>query len=261
MPITHALVVIQNITQRKTAEQTMLQALNQQKDLNELKSRFVTLASHEFRTPLSTILSSADLAMRFGDKEDKENFTKHLNRIKSSVKGLNEILNDFLSLSSIEEGVIRNNPIQFNVKEFCTELTEESETIKKADQLIHYEHQGDKELILLDRWHLKNILTNLISNAIKYSPPGTTINLTSEVNSTSVRFIVEDHGIGIPDEDKPHLFKTFFRAQNAAHIQGTGIGMHIVKRYLEIMGGSIHFESKLNKGSTFVIDFPSVATQ
>lgn len=255
-PILRALVVIQNITQRKKAEQEMVLALEQQKELTELKSRFVTLASHEFRTPLSTILSSADLVARFGEVNDKENYHKHLNRIKSSVKSLNEILNEFLSLSSIEEGVIRNKPTEFNVREFCEELVEEAETVTKKNQVIYYQHKGDINTIFVDRWHLKNVLGNLLSNAIKYSSQDKVIRFTSEARKGSIRFIVQDEGIGIPTEDKAHLFETFFRARNAAHVQGTGIGLHIVKRYLDIMGGTVAFESELNKGTTFRVELP-----
>ena len=255
-PILRALIVIQNITKRKKEEQVLVSALEQQKELTELKSRFVTLASHEFRTPLSTILSSADLVARYGEVGDKENYNKHINRIKSSVKSLNEILNEFLSLSSIEEGTVRNKPTEFNIKGFCQELTEDAETLVKNKQIIYYQHKGEVETVLVDRWHLKNVLSNLLSNAVKYSPRDKVIRFTSETRKGLVKFVVQDEGIGIPNEDKPHLFQTFFRARNATHVQGTGIGLHIVKRYIDIMGGTITFESELNKGTTFRVEIP-----
>ncbi len=255
-PILRALVIIQNITKRKNAEQEMVLALKKQKELNELKSRFVTLASHEFRTPLGTILSSADLAVRFGDLKDEGNYKKHLFRIKSSVKSLTDILNEFLSLSRIEDGSVRNNPIEFNVKEFCEELLDDVESLKKTNQIIEYQHKGDQNIVFLDRWHLKNIISNLLSNAIKYTPQEKAIKFTSIINTNTITFIVHDEGMGIPEEDKPHLFETFFRASNASNIQGTGIGLHIVKRYLDIMGGSIDFKSEVNKGTVFTVVFP-----
>jgi two-component system, chemotaxis family, CheB/CheR fusion protein len=254
--VTRALVVIQNITKRKKAEEAMRIALQKQQELNELKSQFITLASHEFRTPLSTIYSSADLIKRFNELNDGENIIKHSNRIVGSVKSLTEILNEFLSLSKIEEGVVRNNPVELDVKEFCKELTEEIATSAKKGQVIQYEHQGEPNTILVDVQHLKNILHNLLSNAVKYSPEDKPIKLSCTRTKGAVTFVVKDEGIGIPEEDKVHLFDSFFRAKNASNIQGTGLGLHIIKRYLAIMGGTVSFESTLGKGSTFTITLP-----
>ncbi len=253
---TRALVVIQNITERKKAEEETLRALMKQKELNELKSKFVTVASHEFRTPLGTILSSADLVTQYVQRGDLENTQKHIARIKSSVNNLTSILNEFLSLSKIEEGIIQNALVEFDVKEFCENLVEEMQSLKKADQKIIYRCEGIKETIVLDRQHARNILINLISNAIKYSPPGKTIYITSVVEPGFVSFIIKDEGIGIPDEDKANIFEAFFRAHNAAHFQGTGLGLNIIKRYLKIMKGSVSFESELNKGTTFKVTLP-----
>jgi two-component system, chemotaxis family, CheB/CheR fusion protein len=256
--VTRALVVIQNITQRKKAEHEVLHALTQQKELNELKSRFITLASHEFRTPLGTILSSADLITQYNTLHDEENLQKHIKRVKTSVKNLTEILNEFLSLSKIEEGAVRNNPIVFSIKEFSEELIEEIGASSKKGQVIRYEHQGDSDTASLDKQHTKNVLLNLLSNAVKYSAENTVIHFSSQRAKGFVKFVVQDEGIGIPEADKPHIFKTFFRAQNAVNIQGTGMGLHIIKRYLAIMGGTIEFESKLGEGSTFTVTLPQV---
>lgn len=256
---TKALVVIQNITDRKMAEEETLRALMKQKELNELKSKFVSVASHEFRTPLGTILSSADLVTQYVMRGDQENTQKHIARIKSSVNNLTSILNEFLSLSKIEEGIIHNSPIEFNVREFCENLVEDIQSLKKADQKIIYRCEGMTETIMLDRQHTRNILINLISNALKYSAPGKSIYITSVVEPGFVSFIVKDEGIGIPEEDKGNIYEAFFRAHNATNFQGTGLGLNIIKRYLGIMKGTITFESELNKGTTFKVTLPQAS--
>lgn len=254
--ITRALVVIQNITERKQAEEETLKALSKQRDLNELKSKFVTIASHEFRTPLGTILSSADLAYQYHGLGDHENTAKHINRVKSSVKQLTEILNEFLQLGKIEEGAFQPSPSEFPLSECCESLVEELNSLKKQGQEILYHQEGKEDLVVLDRQHTRNILVNLLSNAIKYSPPGKRIWFTTFTDKNEVVFQVRDEGIGIAEEEKPQIYDAFFRAHNAAHIQGTGLGLNIVQRYLKLMNGTITVESELNKGSTFTVRIP-----
>lgn len=251
-----ALVVLQNITQRKKAEAETLRALKQQKELSDMKSRFVSLASHEFRTPLSTMLSSVYLVEQFQGQNDKVNAQKHLQRIKSNIKNLTEILTEFLSLSKIEEGKVRNRPVELNVKDFCTELVEG--LITREGQKIIYKHKGSTEYIYVDKGHLTNILNNLLSNAVKYSPAGKKISLTSECTGGGFTFSVRDKGMGIPVDDQSQLFNTFFRAKNVSNIQGTGLGLHLVKKYLDIVGGTIDFVSTPGKGSTFKVTIPQV---
>lgn len=258
--VTQILVVMYNITKRKKAEEEVWQALNKQKELGDLKSKFVTIASHEFRTPLSGILSSAYLISKYTDLHDDKNIHKHLERITESVRTLTDILNDFLSLGRMDEGKIQNNATDFNVKEFCESLVNEMRLVAKKGQNIIYQHDGKRNIVSLDKQHFRHVLTNLISNAIKYSPEGKTIWLSSSILKSNLKFIVKDEGIGIPQEDQPHLFQTFFRANNASNIQGTGMGLHIVKRFMEIMGGSIQFVSKQNEGSTFTILLPASNT-
>jgi len=257
--ITRALIVIQNITERKRAEDETLRALMRQKELNELKSKFVSVASHEFRTPLGTILSSADLVNQYYQRGDNANTQKHIARIKSSVNNLTGILNEFLSLSKIEEGVMRNTPEEFGIKVCCENLVEELRGLKKPGQQILYRHEGKTDMVMLDRQHIRNVLINLLTNAIKYSSPDKNIYFTSLIEPGLVMFIVKDEGIGISDADKPQVFEAFFRAHNAAHLQGTGLGLHIVKRYLNLMKGTISFESELDKGSTFTVSIPQPA--
>ncbi len=253
---TRALVVIQNITERKKAEDETLRALMKQKELNELKSKFVTVASHEFRTPLGTILSSADLVNQYYQRGDNDNMQKHITRIKSSVNNLTGILNEFLSLSKIEEGVVSNAPEELGVKACCENLVEELRGLKKTGQQILYRHEGKTDIVKIDRQHMRNVLINILTNAIKYSPQDKNIYFTSVTEPGMLSFIVRDEGIGIADAEKPQIFEAFFRAHNASNLQGTGLGLNIVKRYLKLMKGDITFDSELNKGSTFTVSIP-----
>lgn len=240
----------------KENEREISKALEKERELNELKSRFVTIASHEFRTPLSTILSSASLIERYNNPDDIEKRVKHINRIKSSVTNLTGILNDFLSISKLEEGKVNKTPVEFQIIEFSKEVVEEMQEVAKDGQTILYNHIGDDDLVKLDKLILKNILINLLSNAIKYSPEGRPIEYLTEINNKVISITVNDKGIGIPESDQSHLFSRFFRAHNAGNIQGTGLGLNIVKRYTELLGGSIDFKSELNKGTTFNVQIP-----
>lgn len=235
------------------AEQEVRKALQKEKDLNELKSRFVTTASHEFRTPLSTVLSSVSLIGRYTTTEDDEKRQKHVSRIKSAVSNLTVILNDFLSISRIEEGRISNMPVNFNLKDLAVEVKDEMQGYLKKKQKIFYNHIGEKTIVKLDKQLIKNIFFNLLSNASKYSPEDRPVYLETLVDADLVRIEVKDEGIGIPEKDQVHLSTPFFRAGNVSDIQGTGLGLNIVKRYIDIMGGNLTFESQIGEGSTFVV--------
>lgn len=245
------------ITKLAESKQEVMRALEKEKELNELKSRFVTTASHEFRTPLATILSSVSLIGSYNKPEDEEKRTKHINRIKSSVNNLTEILNDFLSLSKLEEGVIRNNPVELEICSFAHEVAEEMKSMAKIGQRIIFNNCDNQHYFKVDKQLFKNVLINLLSNAIKYSPEGKAIEFSVFKNEKgNAEIIVADKGIGIPEEDQPLLFERFFRAQNAGNIQGTGLGLNIMKKYVELMGGEITFKSVLGEGSTFYIEIP-----
>lgn len=240
----------------KKAEKDIRKALNKEKELNELKSRFVTIASHEFRTPLSTILSSASLISRYREENEDEKRMKHVERIKSSVNNLKTILDDFLSISKIEEGKVYNLPSDFNLIEFSKEIIDDMQVMAKEGQEIVYTHQGNGTIVTLDKQLLKNILNNLLSNAIKYSSEAKKIVFSTVITEKLIKINVQDEGIGIPDADKEYLFDPFFRAQNAGNIQGTGLGLHIVKKYVDMMGGEMSYSSELDKGTLFTIVFP-----
>ncbi|WP_231570067.1 PAS domain-containing sensor histidine kinase [Sporocytophaga myxococcoides] len=239
---------------QRQAEAEVRKALEKEKELNELKSRFVTIASHEFRTPLSTILSSVSLISKYNEMGEKEKIDKHILRIKSSVSNLTGILNDFLSLSKLEEGIISNNPSQFNLHSLAIEINDELTPALKNNQTILCRHNGLED-VYLDKNILKNILLNLLSNASKYSDEGTII-IEISVSQKEINITVKDEGIGIPESDIPFLFTRFFRAHNAGNIQGTGLGLNIVKRYVELLEGNISVESRLGIGTTFKVNIP-----
>ncbi len=253
--IAEILVVIRNITRQKKSEEDLLRALDKERQLNVLKSRFVTSVSHEFRTPLSTILSSVFLLDNYKGADLEAYRPTHLNRIKRSVNNLTELLDDFLSLGKLEEGKIKVVYSQFSLRDFLDEVVGEIDIIKNQEQQITVEYTGD-DSIMLDRNILGNILNNLLSNAIKYSHPDGRIELRCEIRKEVLHIEVVDHGMGIPEKEQKHVFKRFFRAQNAINIQGTGLGLNLVRKYTRLMKGHISFTSAFNEGSTFVVDIP-----
>jgi PAS domain S-box-containing protein len=243
-----------DLTERKKAELNLMEALTKEKKLGELKSRFVTTASHEFRTPLSTISSSAYLIEKYTEQADQPKRQKHLDRIISAVNNLSNILNDFLNVGKIEEGKIELNPTLFSIPNFMEKLFLEIKSILKPGQNIHYVHEGEDE-INTDPSIFRNIMINLLSNAIKYSSSDSNIEINTKINDHTFQVEVHDHGIGIPEEDQEHLMDRFFRGKNAINIPGTGLGLHIVSKYVERMNGEISFVSKLNEGTTFKLIF------
>ncbi len=232
-------------------------ALERERELNRMKSRFVSTASHEFRTPLGTILSSAALISRYTTSEDDEKRSKHINRIKSSVNQLTDLLNDFLSLEKLEEGAVRSRPEAIELCAFARETIEEVRALAKDGQELTCEDHCSEEgaSVMLDRQLTKIVISNLLSNAIKYSPEHSTIAVSLHRDERGIALAVKDNGIGIPDDDKPFLFERFFRAHNAGNAQGTGLGLNIVKRYVELMGGEIEYTSELGVGSEFRVIF------
>lgn len=249
------LILEEAVDELQKTKEDLRQALEKEKDLNELKSRFVSMASHEFRTPLTTMLSSLSLVTKYGEQNDTENQLKHVGKIKTSINNLTDILNDFLSVSKLEEGKIENLPEGLNLKNFINEIISDMLGMAQNNQQISLSYSGN-EYVVLDKKLVKNILFNLISNALKFSPDGGTVEVIVKVQNSSLRISVKDSGIGIPKEDQEHLFERFFRGNNATHIQGTGLGLAIVARYAELMNASLDFESKENKGTTFTIIIP-----
>jgi PAS domain S-box-containing protein len=238
-------------------QQELKKALANEKELGELKSRFVSMASHEFRTPLSTILSSAYLLQRYVTTDDQPKREKHIERIVSSVNTLTDILNDFLSVGKIEEGKINAHMVYLNVRNNIEATVNELKTIQKKGQNIYYKHTGE-EHGCLDPSLLKHVMMNLISNAVKFSPENAAIYISSSGDADQLTISIKDQGVGISKEDQGHLFERFFRGANVANIQGTGLGLHIVSRYVELMNGDVECHSELNKGTEFVIRFQNI---
>jgi signal transduction histidine kinase len=246
------MVLEEALVNLEKSKDELSKALVKERELNELKSRFVSTASHEFRTPLSTILSSIALVEQYGLKEDWDKQVKHVTRIRQSVRGLTEILEDILSLSKLEEGKIEVQWIEINIKELVTDLLEELQNILKTGQTFDFHFSG------LEHWTgdpkiLRNTIMNLVSNAIKFSPESRPIRIELSRGAEQLVILVQDKGLGIPVSEMPHLFQRFHRASNAINVPGTGLGLSIVKRCVELMNGDISVKSQIDKGTEFTI--------
>jgi len=238
------------------AKEEVSESLEKEKELGQLKSRFVSMASHEFRTPLSSIQLSAVLIEKYAQEFNNPNIKKHIAKIKMAVGNLTGILNDFLSLERLEAGKTEAVFSEFDIIKFAEEITEEMQLIAKENQNIIYQHTGTVSTFRLDQSLLKNCIINLVSNAIKYSGENTFIEFNSEIIDKNLIIIIKDNGIGIPENDQKHLFEAFFRAHNTGNIPGTGLGLNIVSRYVGLMNGSIKFKSLINQGTSFTLSFP-----
>lgn len=251
------LILREALHELERSQKELNDALNKEKELSELKSRFVSMASHEFRTPLSTVLSSASLISKYVTTDDQLQREKHTRRIKDSVKHLNDLLEDFLSLGKLEEGKISAKAGEIIISDFIEELVEEIRAILKDGQQIEVDNQTVGKFVT-DKKLLKNVMINLLTNAVKFSPENKSVRIMAIKAGDWLRLYVEDQGIGISDEDQQHLFSSFYRGKNATNIQGTGLGLHIVKRYLDLLGADVLIRSKLNEGTTVCIDVPSM---
>ena len=251
--ISSALFVFNDITNQKKIERKAQNALKKEQELNELKSRFISMASHEFRTPLSAIQTSAILIGKQNKLGKEEKREKYVGQIKKNVKNLVVILDDLLSLSKLEEGKVTANRELFDFINFSKTLIEEIKITTKIGQKIIFSSPEKTLLINLDPKLVRHIALNLLSNAIKYSSENSQINFKVKQDNQHISLEIEDQGIGIPKEEQEKLFERFFRARNAQNIEGTGIGLNIVRQYVELMDGTIDFKSESNNGSTFIV--------
>lgn len=240
-------------TALRNNEAKLKEMLDREKELNELKSRFLSMASHQFKTPLSTILSSASLISRYTSEEHGYKRQKHVDRIKSSVEHLDAILNDFLSLTKLEENQILLSETELPLMPLLEEISEDMVGQLKEGQQIEFQPYDTEVSIKTDPMVLKNVLLNLLSNASKYSPEDSLITIKTLEAQNHLILSIEDRGIGIPTDEQKHLFTRFYRATNAINIKGTGLGLHIVKQYLDRMNATIELESTEGKGSIFTI--------
>ena len=247
--------LVKLVSELEMAKENMRALFQKEKELNQLKTRFVSMASHEFRTPLSAIQLSASLIDKYTEKQDTANVEKHTSKIKNSINNLTTILNDFLSLERLEAGKVEANPNWFNIISFAEEITEEMQMMTKQNQHIIYEHTGITASVFLDPNLLRNCVINLISNAVKYSGADTLIQFNTRLVDGKLILEVKDNGIGIPETDQKSLFEPFFRAHNTGDIPGTGLGLNIVDRYVGLMGGTVNCISEQNIGTTFTLSF------
>jgi hypothetical protein len=261
------LKLLKEIEKQQQLKESVQDKLEEEGELSEMKSRFLSIASHEFRTPLAGILSSLNLMSRYLNANEygkdgvanKEKALRHIDKISESVKNLTTILNKFLALGNIERGEIPVKYASFDIKKTLESQVSLFQQICKPGQKIKYFHKGKGTKVFLDMYLLKNILNNLLSNAIKFSDENTTIQLTSIVSPDAIQLIVADSGIGIPRAEQKYIFRRFYRAKNALSFQeGTGLGLNIVKKYVELMQGIVSFESKEDVGTTFRITFSNV---
>jgi signal transduction histidine kinase len=248
------LIVENNITQQKKTEESLEKNIEEQRRLNLLKSRFVSFASHEFRTPLTTMSSSADLIRKYVELDDKEKISKHITRIQQSVVYMTSLLNDFLSLDKIDSGVVNLNVQLIDLSKLLEECLEETAGVKKIGQEIQV--MNAISCIETDPFLLKSILINLISNGLKYSDEKSSVLVTTAIESNEFVICIKDHGMGIPQSELQNLFTRFFRASNAQEIKGTGLGLHIVSRHVDMLGGKIICESEEGIGTQFCVYLP-----
>ena len=239
----------------KEYEHHIERALQKSNELNQLKTNFITLASHEFRTPLSNVLLSASLVEQYAKMGQEDKMKRHLSRIKASVKDLTFILVKFFTHEKLERGLEIVEKVNFNLPELCDDVIDDIKLLFKTGQYITYKHTGTN-FIFEDRKIIIHILENLLSNAIKYSPENKEIELTSKMGENSLLIQVKDYGIGIPLDEQQNLFAIFYRANNAVNIQGAGLGLNITQRLLALINGKITFTSIENEGTTFLVEIP-----
>jgi PAS domain S-box-containing protein len=241
--------LFRDITEQKQAKQELQNILQKERELNQLKSQFINIASHEFQNPLTVIIGSVRLIINHYDKLNEAKKNIYFDRILDASLKIKELIEEILLISRIDAGKLKIEPSPINIIDFSQGLVEDVtigvETVNSASQLIH-----------LDEKILRHILSNLLNNAIKYSPQGGEVKFFVQLGSQEVIFQISDRGIGIPEEDLPYIFESFHRAANVSDIPGTGLGLHIVKKYTELLQGSIEVESSINQGSTFRVKFP-----
>jgi PAS domain S-box-containing protein len=246
----------EEVIKRREAENKIKESLKKERELNDLKTKFLSLVSHEFKTPLSGILTSATLIGKYKLTDQQEKREKHLKTIQSKVKYLNNILDDFLSVERIESGKTNYKFGFFPLSKVINEVIYDANMLLKDGQNINYPQNIDDIVLEFDEKVLELVLTNLINNAIKYSAENSTIDMEVTIKEDQLNRNVHDQGMGIPNKEQKHIFNRYFRAENALLNQGTGIGLNIVKSHMENLGGTVSFKSEENKGSTFTISLP-----
>jgi signal transduction histidine kinase len=249
--------------EQRVAERTaeLQAALEKEKELSQLKSRFITMASHEFRTPLAIISSSSGILQKFSDRLSAERKEQHFQTIQNTIKHITQILDDVLMINRAEAEKIELHLEASDIIAFCRHLKEEIETTSNQHTINFYLDLGEEIMenyliIQFDEKILRQILTNLLTNAIKYSPSHNLVNFSLTKNNNQILFKISDRGIGIPEADQANLFEPFHRASNVGTIAGTGLGLVIVKKCVDLHQGKINVESRAGEGTTFTVSLP-----
>jgi len=245
-----------DIDDRKRAEAELLAAVQREKELSEMKSKFVSTASHEFRTPLATMLSSAELLEHYSNSLGQDEKRNLLQTIQGSAKRMSEMIDDVLTLGRAESGVLKLNVGPTNLRELCNRVVSEFRIAQGRHHLITLDDRFDRLEALMDERLLRHILNNLLSNAVKYSPPGSEVTFSLERREENAAIEIQDRGIGIPPEDQPRMFESFHRASNVENRPGTGLGLAIVKKAVELHGGEISLKSAVGAGTRFTVVLP-----
>jgi PAS domain S-box-containing protein len=248
---------LRDITERKRAEEELLKALERERELSDLKTRFVSMTSHEFRTPLTTIVSSAELLERHIDKMSPAQKGKHFDKIQTAARRMTRLLDDVLIVGKADTGRMQVNPTRFDLKALCQAVLEEVQLSAGSNIQFSLVIKSQRTTVVMDETLLRQVLTNLLTNAVKYSPQGGTVHIELHCGDGQTSIRIADEGIGIPQSDQERLFEPFHRARNVSSISGSGLGLAITKRAVALHGGSIHFESQVGIGTTFTITLPT----
>jgi PAS domain S-box-containing protein len=249
--------VQQQTKELESAVDKLKKSLNREKELNTLKTKFIALASHEFKTPLSAILTSSELIVKYADLQQHKKRDEHASKIKTMIHHLNGMLDDMLTLENIETGKIVPDYSFFRLNALINKVMQTSKSFLRPEQELVF-NNGSDELIYQDPKIIQIILSNLLNNAIKYSGEKGKIKVGVELTNDRIVFSVEDNGLGIPQNEQGLIFKRFFRASNVVHQPGTGIGLNIVIGYVQGLGGTINYESVENEYSKFYVQLPKI---
>lgn len=247
--------MISDITEKSDLNKKMEEAFLKEKELNELKSKFVSLASHEFKTPLTSIKLYSDLLYNYDQSLEKTRSRAYLEKIQKTVDYMNEMVDDVLTISRVETGRLDFNPQSFDLKQYCFELIQEIEATY-GDTKISLVFRPEYTDFVLDRKITRLILINLLSNSVKYSPRPAKVRMMVDYTDNEIAFVIRDSGIGITEKDQKNLFEYFHRGENTGNIPGTGLGLAIVRKSVDMHGGAISFKSRVNKGTTFCVKIP-----
>ncbi|MEH2284299.1 MAG: PAS domain S-box protein [Nostoc sp.] len=256
--------VVKDIRERKQAEENICKALEKEKELSELKSRFISMTSHEFRTPLAVIASSAGILKSFSHKLDEQQKHKHLQCIQTYVQHTTQLLDDILLINKAEAGKLAFEPTSVNLINFCRSLVEEiqlsspNHTLAFCPQYLGNSSTDDRFMVSIDKKLLRQILSNLLSNSVKYSPESRNVQIDLLVQDKSAVFLIKDEGIGILAEEQQNLFEPFYRASNVGNTPGTGLGLAIVNNCIDLHRGRIIFASQVGLGTTFRVELPLI---